>query len=288
MSNTMYKVISLLLLVITVLSSSVYMLDQREIALVLQFGEPIRQHIEPGLKFKIPLLQNVVKFDKRIQHLAFSPGDASELMALDQKTMKLDAFAKYRITNPLKFYQSVQNDQKLRMRMVSVVESNVREVVGTFPFIDVLGTKRVDITEKITALVKKQAENFGVDIIDVRIVRVNLPDKARDAVYNRMRTDRLKEAKEIRAQGAEEALAIKADAEKEKTIILAEAKKQSEILKGDGDASVIKIFSTAIGNDSEFFSFYRSLEAYKGAFSKGNSSLVMSSNSPFMKYFHDQ
>ena len=233
-------------------------------------------------------MQNVIKFDKRIQHLTFSPGDSSELMAMDQKTMKLDAFAKYRITNPLKFYQSVQNDQKLKMRIGSVIESTVREVVGTFPFIDVLGSKRADITSKITESVRKQAENFGIDILDVRIVRVNLPDKARLAVYERMRTDRLKEAKEIRAQGAEKSLEIKADADKEKTIILAEAKKQSEILKGSGDAAAIKIFSSAVSIDPEFFNFYRSLEAYKNTFKSGNSSIVMSSDSPFMKYFGEQ
>ncbi|MDJ1304692.1 MAG: protease modulator HflC [Candidatus Midichloria sp.] len=286
MTNKMYQIIGALLLFLGVMVNSVYILDQRQTALVLQFGEPVRQELTPGLKFKIPLMQNVIKFDKRIQHLTFSPGDASELMALDQKTMKLDAFAKYRITNPLKFYQSVQNDQKLKMRIGSVIESSVREVVGTFPFIDVLGSKRTVITNKITELVKKQAENFGINIIDVRIVRVNLPDKARDAVYNRMRTDRLKEAKEIRAQGAEEALAIKANADKEKTIILAEAKKQSEILKGNGDAASIKIFSSAVNSDPEFFSFYRSLEAYKNTF-KPNTSIVLSSDSPFMKYFNE-
>lgn len=285
MTNKMYQIIGVLLLFIMVISSSIYVLDQRQTALVLQFGEPIRQHLEPGLKFKIPLMQNVIKFDKRIQHLTFSPGDSSELMAMDQKTMKLDAFAKYRITNPLKFYQSVQNDQKLKMRIGSVIESTVREVVGTFPFIDVLGSKRADITNRITESVKKQAENFGIDILDVRIVRVNLPDKARLAVYERMRTDRLKEAKEIRAQGAEKALEIRADADKEKTIILAEAKKQSEILKGNGDAEVIKIFSSAISVDPEFFNFYRSLEAYKNAFKSDNSSMVISSDNPFMRYF---
>jgi membrane protease subunit HflC len=206
-------------------------------------------------------------------------------MAMDQKTMKLDAFAKYRIVNPLKFYQSVQNDQKLKMRIGSVIESSVREVVGTFPFIDVLGNKRTTIIDKITNLVKKQAENFGIDIIDVRIIRIGLPDKAREAVYNRMRTDRMKEAKEIRAQGAEEALAIKANADKEKVIIIAEAKKQSEILKGDGDAAAIKIFSGAVSNDPEFFNFYRSLEAYKNSLKGNNSTVVISSDSPFMKYF---
>ena len=287
MKNKVYQIIGGLLLFLMIMSSSVYILDQRQTALVLQFGEPIRQHIEPGLKFKIPLMQNVVKFDRRIQHLVFSPSEASELMAMDQKTMKLDAFAKYRITNPLKFYQSVQNDQKLRMRIGSVIESSIREVVGTFPFIDVLGSKRVDITNKITSLVKKQAENFGIDIIDVRIVRINLPDKARDAVYNRMRTERLKEAKEIRAQGAEEALGIKANADKDKSIILAEANKQAEMLKGQGDAESIRIFSSVVSSDPEFFSFYRSLEAYKNIFNKENSSIVISSDSSFMKYFNE-
>lgn len=279
------KVLLIALFFIVIISNSVYMLDQRQSALVLQFGDPIGQHMNPGLHLKIPIIQNVLKFDKRIQHLTFSPGDASELMAMDQKTMKMDAFAKYRIIDPLKFYQSVQNDQKLKMRIGAVIESSVREVVGTFPFVDVLGVKRPLITDKITTLVRKQAKNFGIEIVDVRIIRVNLPDKTRNAVYERMRTDRLKEAKEIRAQGAEEALVIKASADKEKAIIIADAKKQSEILKGEGDAAAVKIFSRVVNLDPEFFAFYRSLEAYKNVFKKETSSFVISTDSKFMKYF---
>ena len=283
--SSLYRVVGILLLAFTVISSSVYVLDQRHSALVLQFGDPIAQHMDPGLKFKIPLLQNVIMFDKRIQHLSFSPDESTEVMAMDQKTMKLDAFAKYRITDPLKFYQSVQTEQKLKMRIGSVIESSIREVIGTVLFIDVLGSKRDQITARITDLVKKQAKNFGIEILDVRIIRVNLPDKARSSVYQRMRTERQKEAMEIRATGSEEANIVKANAERERTILLAEAKKTSEIIKGAGDAAAVEIFANAANKDPKFFSFYRSLQAYENVFNTNGSSIVLSSDSPFMKHF---
>lgn len=266
-----------------ILMNSLYILDQRQYALVLQFGQPVAEELEPGLKFKLPLIQNVIFFDKRIQQLSFSPGESSEVVALDQKTMKLDAFTKYRVTNPLKFYQSVQDERKFRMRIGSVVESSIREVIGTILFIDVLGAKRDSVTKKITELVNHQAESFGVNIVDVRIIRINLPDKSKNAVYGRMRAEREKEAKEIRAQGAEEAQIIKANAEKEKTIILAEAKKQSEIVRGEGDGEAIKVFANAFTQDPEFFNFYRSLEAYKNTF-KDTTTMVLSSDNTFLKY----
>lgn len=271
--------------IIMVLSSSLYVLDQREYALVLQFGDVVSEEKEPGLKIKIPLIQNVVFFDNRIQHLTFSPGESSEVMALDQKTMKLDAFAKYRIVDPLKFYQSTQNEQRFKMRIGAIMESSIREVIGTFLFIDVLGTHRNDITKKVTELVNSHAINFGVEIIDVRIVRVNLPDKAKNAVYERMRTERQKEAAEIRAQGAEEAQVIKAGADRDRTVILAEANKSAEILKGQGEAEAIRIFSNSFGQDPEFFGFSRSLEAYKNAFLDANTKFILSSDSEFAKYF---
>lgn len=271
--------------VIMVLSSSLYVLDQREYALVLQFGDVVSEEKEPGLKIKIPLIQNVVFFDNRIQHLTFSPGESSEVMALDQKTMKLDAFAKYRIVDPLKFYQSTQNEQRFKMRIGAIMESSIREVIGTFLFIDVLGTHRNDITKKVTELVNSYAVNFGVEIIDVRIVRLNLPDKAKNAVYERMRTERQKEAAEIRAQGAEEAQIIKAGADRDRTVILAEANKSAEILKGQGEAEAISIFSNSFGQDPEFFGFSRSLEAYKNAFLDANTKFILSSDSEFAKYF---
>ena len=283
--NNLYRLMGILFAVFILLSSSVYVLDQRHSSLVLQFGDPIAQHMDPGLKFKIPLLQNVVIFDKRIQHLSFSPDESTEVMAMDQKTMKLDAFAKYRIIDPLKFYQSVQTEQKLKMRIGSVIESSIREVIGTVLFIDILGNKRDQITARITDLVKKQAKNFGIEILDVRIIRVNLPDKARSSVYQRMRTERQKEAMEIRATGSEEANIIRATAERERTILLAEAKKTSEILKGTGDAAATEIFASAANKDPKFFSFYRSLKAYENSFASNNSSIVLSSDSPFMKHF---
>lgn len=288
MKNKFYKFAILIIVVCTVLLSSVYVLDQRQFALVLQFGEPVRQVLDPGLQFKIPIIQNVVFFDKRIQTLPFSPGDSSEVVALDQKTMTLDAFAKYKIVDPLKFYQSVQDEKKFKMRITSVLESSIREVVGSGLFIDVLSSKREAITEKVTAVVNREAERFGVEVLDVRIVRVNLPDKSRNAVYQRMRTDREKEAKEIRATGAEEAQIIRANADREKTVLLAEAQKQSSIVRGEGDAAAVTISSKSFSQDPDFFNFYRSMNAYKEVFSVENpsdSTIFISSDSEFLKYF---
>ena len=276
----------ILLIVIFLLANSLYILDQRKTAIIIQFGEVIGEQIEPGLKFKLPLIQEVRFFDKRIQTLTFKMSENSEVVAFDQKTMKVDAFAKYKITNPKQFYETMYDDSKFRMRLESIIESGIREVIGRVKFIEILGSKRNKIRDGIIDIVNKNINGFGVDVIDVRLIRVNLPDKARKAVYERMITDRQKEAKEIRAIGHQESDIIKAKSDREKAIIIAEANKNAEIIKGQGDAEAISLYAKAYGKDSDFYEFYKSLEVYKNSLDK-NSSLVISSDNKFLKYFNN-
>ena len=276
----------ILLIVVFLLANSLYILDQRKTAIIIQFGKVIGEQLESGLKFKLPLIQEVRFFDKRIQTLTFKMSENSEVVAFDQKTMKVDAFAKYKITNPKQFYETMYDDSKFRMRLESIIESGIREVIGRVKFIEILGSKRNKIREGIIDIVNKNINNFGVDAIDVRLIRVNLPDKARKAVYERMITDREKEAKEIRAIGHQESDIIKAKSDREKTIIIAEANKNAEIIKGQGDAEAINLYAKAYGKDRDFYEFYKSLEVYKNSLDK-NSSLVISSDNKFLKYFNN-
>jgi membrane protease subunit HflC len=269
------------------LGNSLYVLDQRESAIIIQFGKVIGQELEPGLKIKLPVIQNVRFFDKRIQNLSFNMSDSSEVVAFDQKTMKVDAYAKYKIVDPKRFYETALDDDKFRARLESIVESGIREVIGQVNFKDILGVKRNEIHENVIKLVNQDSKNFGVDVIDVRLIRVNLPDKTRNAVYERMRTEREKEAKEIRAIGNQEGEIIKATSDKERAVIIAESKKQAEIIKGHGDATAITIYANAYGKDKDFYEYYKSLEVYKNSFGE-NSSLVVSSDNKFLKYFNGQ
>ena len=271
--------------IIFIIINSLYILDQRKTAIIIQFGKVVNEELYPGLKLKMPLIQEVKFFDKRIQNLTFKMSENSEVVAFDQKTMKVDAYAKYKILNPKSFYETMQNDNKFRLRLESIIESGMREVIGRVKFIEILGSKRNKIREDIIDIVNKEIENFGVRVLDVRLIRVNLPDKARKAVYERMITDREKEAKEIRAIGNQESDIIRAKSEKEKAIIIAEANKKSEIIKGHGDAEAISIYAKSYGKDKDFYEFYKSLEVYVNSFCK-NSSLVLSSNSKFLKYFN--
>jgi membrane protease subunit HflC len=211
----------------------------------------------------------------------------SEVVAFDQKTMKVDAYAKYKIVNPKSFYEAVQDDYKFRVRLESIIESGIREVIGRVKFIEILGSKRNKIREDVIDIVNENVRSFGVDIVDVRLIRVNLPDKARNAVYERMITERQKEAKEIRAKGAQESQKIKAEADKQKTIIEAEAKKDSDIVRGEAEAEANKIYASSFGKDPEFADFYRSMQAYQKAMLNDNNKtkMIISSEGEFFKYF---
>ena len=274
----------ILFLAIFLIGNAVYILDQRQYDIVIQFGDVVREDRKPGLKFKIPFIQKSVFFDNRIQTIVFIAGDESEVVSADQKTMKLTAFGKYRIVDPLKFFITVRDESTLRARMIALMESSVREVVGSTKFNDVLGHNRIGVMENITKIVKEQMLQFGIEVLEVRITRIALPEKARLAVYARMRAERQKEASEIRATGAEGGQKIRADAEKQRTVMIANVQKNAQILLGEAEAEAIKIISGAVGSDIEFFEFYRSIEAYKKAFNANDTKVILGTDTPFLKY----
>ncbi len=280
-------IIATLFVLVVVGFNSVYVLDQRELAIVLQFGEPVSEETKPGLKFKIPFIQKVVFFDARLRHLSFKPGASGELVALDQKTVQLDAFAKYKIVDPLKFYQTSFDESRFISRIGPVLESSIRGSVGLSTFVDILGNKRGELMESIVEDVNKHAQKFGVTIQDVRILRVNLPDASKEAVCARMIAGRQMDAKEIRSEGEGQARVIMSNADKDKVSIIAQAQKKAEIIKGEADSEVINILGNAASRDRDFFKFYRLMESYRNAVKKDDTTLIVSSDSGFFSMFNN-
>ncbi len=251
-------------------------------AIVLQFGDPKRVIAEPGLQVKIPFIQNVVFLDRRILSLDPAP---EEVIASDQKRLIVDAYARFRIVDPLKFYVSVGDERVARSRLATIINSRLRSVLGKQSLATLLSEDRTKQMAIIQEGVNVEAEKFGITIIDVRIKRADLPQANSEAIYKRMQTEREREAKEFRAKGAEMAVTITSTADKEVTVLLANAKKQSEIMKGEGDGQRNKIFAQAFGKDPEFFAFYRAMQAYEKALIGGDTSLILSPDSDFFKFF---
>ena len=261
---------------------SVFIIKEVNQAIVLQFGDPKRIITEPGLNFKIPFIQNVVYLDKRILNLDTPP---EEVIASDQKRLIVDAFARFKIVDPLKFYISVGNERVARSRLSTIINSRIRNVLGQQELQTLLSKDRTKQMSLIQEGVNTEAENFGIEIVDVRIKRADLPQANSDAIFRRMQTEREREAKEFRAKGAEMAVTITSTADKEVTVILANAQKESEIMKGEGDGQRNKIFANAFGRDPEFFAFYRAMQAYETALIGGDTSLILSPDSEFFKFF---
>jgi len=251
-------------------------------AIVLQFGDPKRVIAEPGLQVKIPFIQNVVFLDRRILSLDPAP---EEVIASDQKRLIVDAYARFRIVDPLKFYVSVGNEMVARSRLATIINSRLRSVLGKHSLATLLSEDRTKQMAIIQDGVNTEAEKFGITIIDIRIKRADLPQANSEAIYKRMQTEREREAKQFRARGAEMAVTITSTADKEVTVLIANAKKQSEIMKGEGDGQRNKIFAEAFGKDAEFFSFYRAMQAYETALIGGDTSLILSPDSDFFKFF---
>lgn len=268
--------------ILILLISTIFTVDQRQQALVLQFGEPIRLIKTPGLKFKLPFLQNVIIFDKRILDLGIQE---QEVIASDQKRLIINAYTKYRITDPLKFYTTVRNQYGLNGKLGAILDSSMRQVIGEVTLSELLTVDRTNIMTRIKEILAKESQIFGVEIVDVRIMRGDLPKENSEAIFARMQTEREKEAREIRAKGAEEAEKIKAEADKQRTIILADAKKKSDISRGDGEAKASIIFADSYGKDPEFADFYRSMRAYKEALQSDKTRMVVSPDGEFFKYF---
>jgi len=251
-------------------------------AIVLQFGDPKRVIAEPGLQIKIPFIQNVVFLDRRILSLDPQP---EEVIASDQKRLIVDAYARFKIVDPLKFYISVGDERVARSRLATIINSRLRSVLGKQSLATLLSEDRTKQMAIIQEGVNSEAEKFGITIIDVRIKRADLPQANSEAIYKRMQTEREREAKQFRARGAEMAVTITSTADKEVTVLLANAKKQSEIMKGEGDGQRNKIFANAFGKDPEFFSFYRAMQAYEKALIGSDTSLILSPDSDFFKFF---
>lgn len=267
---------------VVVLLSTLYVVPQTEQALVLQFGDPQRTVNEPGLHAKLPFVQNVVRMEKRILNY---DGQAEEVIASDQKRLVVDAVTRFRISDPLRYYQRLGNESVARARLGSIVNSAQRQVFGSVPLQSVLSPERAALMTQIARLVNQQTQDLGLEVVDVRIKRADLPEANNLPIYNRMKSEREREAREFRAQGAEQALGIRSRADRQRTVILAEAERDAQFLRGTGDAERTRILAEAYGRDAEFFAFYRTLQAYQQSLGSDGTSMVLSPDSEFFRYF---
>lgn len=263
---------------------SVYVVNPDQQALVLQFGEIRKSERESGLKFKVPFVQNVQFFDKRVLDLNMPPIEA---IASDKKRLIVDAFARYRITDPVLFYQTVNNINVANQRLSTFLQSSLRSVLARATFVQVVRDERAELMDEIRRDVAERAAPLGIDVVDVKIRRADLPQTNSDAVFRRMQTERQREATEIRAQGEEQARRIRSRADRDVTVLIAEARRDAQIIRGDGDAERTTIFANAFSADPEFFSFYRSMQAYASGLETSGTSMVLSPNSEFFRYFRD-
>lgn len=270
--------------VLVALYSSLFTVYQTQQALVLRFGEPIRVIEQPGLNAKIPLVDSVILLDNRILDLE---NPSQEVIASDQKRLVVDAFARYRIINPLKFYQSVGTIEGANSRLATILNSALRRVLGESTFIQVVRDERENLMARIRDQVNREASNFGISVLDVRIRRADLPEANSQAVFQRMQTERQREAAEIRAQGAEQAQTIRARADRDSTIIVAEATATGDKLRGEGEAERNGIFAQAYGQDQGFFDFYRSMQAYEASMKGTDTRMLLSPDSNFFRFFND-
>jgi modulator of FtsH protease HflC len=280
-------VVGFLLLAIVAVAAAVgfsaFIVNQTHRALVLQFGEPVRAIDEPGLYWRTPFIQTVEQFDRRILDLQT---DEQEVIASDQKRLIVDAFARYRITDPLAFYKAFRGEVGARQRLTAIVDSTIRSVLGRATFIDVVRNKRDTLMKQTIKQVNDDVRNLGVEIVDVRIRRADLPEANSQAIYRRMQTERQREAAELRAQGSEQSQRIKSTADKEVTVLLANANRDSERMRGDGDAERNRIYADAFTKDRDFFAFYRSMQAYEESLKGGHTRIVLSPTSEFFRYFN--
>jgi membrane protease subunit HflC len=285
MNRTALTVILLLLgIAIVAAYLTLFTVHQTQQALVLEFGKPKRLVTQPGLNYKIPFIQNVTFFDKRLLDLDSAP---QEVIASDQKRLVVDAFARWRITDPLLFYQAVSDERVARSRLGAILEASLRRVLGAASFEAVVRDERHALMQQITDQVNAEAKGLGITVVDVRIKRADLPEANSLAIYRRMQTERQREAAEIRAEGEEASRRIRANADRQVTVLKAEATGEAERIRGDGDAEKNRVFAAAFGKDADFFAFYRSMQAYQGALQSGDTRMLLSPDSQFFQYFND-
>lgn len=271
-----------LVVLLFLLADALFIVHQTKQALVLQFGNPVRVIQEPGLNLKLPVIQQVEEFERRVLDY---DAPSVELILGDQRRLVVDAFARYRIADPLRFRQSVGSELAFVARLEPILYSGLRSVLGKVSLFQLLSADRAALMNAIREEANRQLDRFGVEVVDVRIKRADLPKENSDAIYRRMRAERLREANELRAQGAEVAQRIRARADRERQVLIAEAEQQAEILRGEGDAEALRIFAEAVGQDPEFFAFYRSMRAYRKALADGATSFVLSPKSEFFRFF---
>jgi modulator of FtsH protease HflC len=264
--------------------ASAFVVHQNEQALVLRFGEPKRVVRQPGLNWKYPVVDTVDVYDKRILDLDTQP---QEVTASDQKRLVVDAFARYKIVDPLKFYQTVRSEEGVRSRLGPIMESALRRVLGAATFQDLVRDKREQLMKSIATQVNNEGQPLGLEVVDVRIKRADLPEQNSKSVFERMRAERQREAAEFRAEGAAEANRIKATADRQATVIRAEATRKGEETRGEGDGARNRIYAEAYSKDPEFFEFYRSMQAYEKGLKSGDTRLLISPDSEFFRYFID-
>lgn len=271
-----------LALVVVVASSSLFVVNQAEQALVLRLGAHRATIKDPGLHVKWPLIEEVVRYEQRL--LSLEP-PAEEIILGDQKRIVVDTYTRYRIADPLKFYQTLRNETNARNQMTQVVSSALRQAMGQIMLPSLLSDERTRIMTAILSEVTDRAATYGISITDVRIRRADLPEETSQAIYDRMKSERERQAKELRAQGYEWGQQIRARADRERTVILAEAARQANVLRAQGDAESSRVYNEAYGRDAKFYDFYRSLEAYRSALADGNTTMVLSPDSDFFRHF---
>ena len=264
--------------------NSLFTMNERQQGLVLQFGEPKRVIQSSGLHFKLPLIQNVVRYDVRILEYDLP---IEEVIAVDKKRMLIDSFTRFKIIDPLEFYKTVGTESSVRNRLNSNVISSLRRVVGRVTLEELLSEERSKIMEDIKVEVNNEASRFGIEVVDIRIRRADLPEANSQAIYERMISERVREAKEFRAKGSEIAQKIRAEADKERTVILAEATKKSEILRGEGESESVNIYADAFKQDPDFYSFYRSMQAYGNVLGEDGTTMILSPDSEFLEFFNN-
>ena len=266
-------------------TQSTFIVPETGQALVLQFGDPVAHYTTPGLKFKIPLVQDVMFFDKRVLDV-YTPSE--EVILSDQKRLVVDTFARYKMNDMLQFYRALSTEDQANARLDNIINSNLRNVLGDVPLGDVLSAKRDALMQQLKQKVSATVKNYGIEIVDIRIVEANLPTQTSEAIYARMRTERQRQAAQFRAEGREQKQEITAKADKQRTIILANAEQQAQVLRGEGDAEASKIYATAYNRDPSFYAFYRTMQAYRHSLTGNGTTLFLSPSSAFLRYFKDE
>jgi modulator of FtsH protease HflC len=261
---------------------SVFTVDMTEQSLVVRLGEPIRVVTEPGLNFKAPFIDTVISIDKRILDLE---NPSQEVIASDQKRLVVDAFARYRIKNALRFYQSIGTIQAANIQLTTLLNAALRRVLGEVTFIQVVRDEREALMARIRDQLDREADGYGIQVADVRIRRADLPEQNSQAVYQRMQTERQREAAEFRAQGGQKAQEIRSNADREATIIVAEANSTAERVRGEGDGERNRLFAEAYGKDQDFFAFYRSMSAYETGLKSNDTRFLLRPDSDFFRFF---